>query len=123
MSTVLGMGFHLLHDHPLLVARKESEVDPKVDALLKACKVMLLDANNRTYMQRCDPMAYRQMVAAVKAYEPDIEDQIKNAEENAIDQRRNRAMQASANCPKCADPRNETVDPECPYHGSLRRWA
>jgi hypothetical protein len=49
----------------------------EIDALVKACKVGLLDRNNREYMKNCDPMWFEQMVAAVKPWEPDIEEQIR----------------------------------------------
>lgn len=53
-----------------------------VEALIKACKVGLLDHHNRAYMRVQDPMWYKQMVDAVKLWEPDIEMQIGIADKN-----------------------------------------
>jgi hypothetical protein len=50
--------------------------------LVRACKVMLLDAHHRSYLELNDPQALKQMVEAVMNVEPGIIDEMKRAEMN-----------------------------------------
>lgn len=84
----------------------------QVTTLVNAAKVILLDRRNREYLKKNDPKAFEQLMAAVQPFDPDICTQVGRAEQHEQERL------AESNCPRCADPRNETVDPECPHHGT-----
>jgi hypothetical protein len=52
-----------------------------VDKAVRAMKVLLLDSRNRAYLKSFDPKAFKQLVEAVREFDPDIVEKIKEAEE------------------------------------------